>query len=417
MPEKPFNIAVPTNEQLWACLQRCLAFEDPGSRWERLQNLIRKQINGDLLKTRDVPGLPLPFQDHLFTVIYGKHANGSEPNHSDKLPTGPSVVLNVVLALEDIQRFTEIAFESWKVSIPADGTTKEIARLFPRDSDDPAIAGLARRLGLSSAQEMWLQHARRAVPDWQVLGTPGPWSSDPRTVFLTAQLKKLSKLETDVDGYLQAKALFEPQLEKSRDELPGNFLPHLILLVEGETESILLPHFANLLGFDFGRMGIMLVSAGGGKQVARKYFELRDVVSLPIVLFTDADAGEEIEVAAEALREHDRLHIWKEGEIEDTLDRDTLVQQLNTFLQTSGAPGYVSTADFPDGHRRTAILNRLWRARGLGNFDKIGFAEVVAANLRERGQVPRDVVAALNMVRQVLEQTTSKQQANKTADG
>jgi hypothetical protein len=126
-------------------------------------------------------------------------------------------------------------------------------------------------------------------------------------------------------------------------------------------------------------------------------------VTLPMVLLTDADAGEEVEVAAESLRENDRLHVWKDGEIEDTLDTDTLVQQLNTFLQTSGAPGYVSSNDFPQGHRRTVILNRLWRARGLGNFDKIGFAEVVAGNLREKGQVPKDVMRAIELVQKLLQ--------------
>jgi len=399
VPEKPFNITRPSSEQIWACLQRCLIFEDPAARFERLQGLVRKQVGDQLLKVRDLPALPLPYQDYLFSSIYG--ANGDKGAYPEFQSAG--VLLNVVLALADIARFSLIAFDSWKVSVPTDSNVKEMSRMFPRQVDDPAISELAAKLSLSSAQQLWLQHARRAIPDWSILMTNGPWTGDARSEFLVTQLKGLSPLPLDADGFLKAKQLFEPALAKYRGELPGGFLPNLLLLVEGETESILLPHFAYLLGCDFSAMGVMLVSAGGGKQVARKYFELRDVVELPIVLFTDADAGEEVDVAAEALRENDRLHIWKDGEIEDTLETEILVQQLNNFLQTAGAPGYVSSKEFPAGQRRTVILNRLWRARGLGNFDKIGFAEVVAANLRDKNQVPKDVVKAINTIQQVLQ--------------
>jgi hypothetical protein len=383
---------------MWACLQRCLFFEDPGARWERLQGLVGKQVEGQALKVRDLPSLPLPYQDYLFSSIYGLNGNTDAQPEMVKAAT----LLNVVLALEEIERFTEIAFDSWKVSVPTDGNVKEMVRMFPRQGDDPAISELATRLSLAPAQELWLQHCRRAVPDWTLLLTPGPWSPDARAEFIQIQLKRMSVFPLDVNGYLQAKKQFAPGLKEHRAELPGGFLPKLILLVEGETESILLPHFAYLLGHDFSAMGVMVVSAGGGKQVARRYFELRDVVELPIVMLTDADAGEEIEVAAEALREHDRLHIWKDGEIEDTLETEILVQQVNNFLQVSGAPGYVSINDFPAEHRRTTILNRIWRARGLGNFDKIGFAEVVATHVRERAQVPRDIVKAIETVQKLL---------------
>lgn len=332
-------------------------------------------------------------------MIYG--FNGEMTYSPEEMSA--SAMLNVVLALEDTERFTEIAFESWRISLP-NTSDKELARAFSKQGDDPEIAILGRRLDLSPAKVAWLQHAARAVPNWTVLMTPGPWQSDSRVPFLTAQFKKMMELPADASGYIAAHTAFIKAMERQRQDLPGGFLPDLMLLVEGETETILLPHFGKLLGYDFSTMGVLSVSCGGAKQVARRYFEVRDVVTLPVVLFVDADAGEEIEVAAESLRDFDRLHIWSEGEFEDTLDTHVLVQQLNTFLQTSGAPGgSVSLADFPAGQRRTVILNKLWRARGLGNFDKVGFADLMSANVRDKSHVPRDVVKAVSSMRTALD--------------
>jgi hypothetical protein len=407
VPEKPFNIIQPNSEQVWACFQRCLAFEDPQARWERLQNLIAKQLHDEALKARDMPALPLEFQDHLFGQLYG--FNGTDP--TDIEYGTAAIVLNVVLALEDIDNFEQIAFDSWKITLN-ESRSKEIARLFPKTVEDDAIRELSKDLGLSEAQHLWLQHMRRAVPNWSLLFKSGPWSGDARVTFVCEQLSAFASQNLTAQGYLAARTAFREALRQNRHELPGSFLPEAMLLVEGETESILLPHFANLLGFDFSTMGVMLMSAGGARQVARKYFELRDVVTLPMVLCVDADAGEEIEVAKESLRDSDRLHIWKDGEIEDTLETQVLVQQLNAFLQSTGAPGTVSPSDFPAGHRRTVLLNRLWRARGLGNFDKIGFAEVIAANVKNREDVPPDVVHALTMLEAVCKSRRSTNKAN-----
>lgn len=398
VPDKPFNVTRPNNEQIWACLQRCLGFEDPQARWERLNSLVSKQLHDEAFKVKDIPDWPLAYQDYLFSTLYG--FNGDNKREAEFVSA--ATMLNVILALEDTERFEEIAFESWRISLPHTNE-KDLARAFPRQSEDPVLAELSVRLGLSEAKALWLQHAGRAVPDWTLLLTPGPWSADARVPFLTAQLKKLTEVAPDVTGYLTARSMFTKALERQRQDIPGGFEPNLILLVEGETETILLPHFSMLLGYNFSSMGVMIMSCGGAKQVARRYFELRDVVTLPVVLFVDADAGEEIEVAAESLRDIDRLHIWRDGEWEDIIDTPVLVQQLNAFLQSTGAPGgSVSPNDFPEGLRRTEILNRLWRARGLGNFDKIGFAELMSANIRDKNDVPKDVVKAVALVRTAL---------------
>ena len=360
--------------------------------------MVVKQLHDQSLKVRDVGTLPIQFQDHLFACVFGwDRLDGPLQEPSDS-----SMLLNLLLALEDTESFTDIAFESWAVSLPQ-SPNKDVVRLFPNSQTvPPLVAQITERFGLTSSQNRWLNHASRAVPDWSVLLSSGPWNNDARIDFMSTLLSEVHSLPLELSGFLKAHDLFHKHLIARRSQLPGSFFPNLILLVEGETEMILLPHFAKLLGYDFSQMGVMISSAGGAKQVARRYFELRDVVKLPIVSFVDADAGEEVDVAQEALRESDRLHIWKEGEIEDTLDAGVLVNQLNAFLQTSGGPGAISYNDFPAGQRRTAILNKLWRARGLGNFDKIGFAELIASNMRDKNEVPKAVAEAIRGIEEVL---------------
>ena len=366
--------------------------------------MVVKQLHDQSLKVRDIGTFPVQYQDHLFACVFGwDRLDGPLQEPSDA-----SMLLNLLLALEDTESFTDIAFESWAVSLPQKQNS-EIGKMFPNSQTvPPLVAQITERFGLTSSQNRWLNHAARAVPDWSVLLSSGQWNNDARLDFIGSLLSEIHSLPLELSGFLKAHDLFHKELIARRSQLPGNFFPNLILLVEGETEMILLPHFAKLLGYDFSQMGVMISSAGGAKQVARRYFELRDVVKLPIVSFVDADAGEEVEVAAEALRESDRLHIWKEGEIEDTLDAAVLVNQLNFFLQSSGGPGSISHNEFPAGQRRIAILNKLWRARGLGNFDKIGFAEMIASNMQDKNEVPRPIAEAIRSIEEVLRMQNSE---------
>jgi hypothetical protein len=62
--------------------------------------------------------------------------------------------------------------------------------------------------------------------------------------------------------------------------------------------------------------------------------------------------------------------------------------------------------DIPDGQRRTEVLDRLWRNRGLGDFDKVGFAEFQAARLKHVQDVPEEGRKLMDTIK---EMTSGKQ--------
>jgi hypothetical protein len=175
---------------------------------------------------------------------------------------------------------------------------------------------------------------------------------------------------------------FQKALKQWRNNLPGHSLPELIVLVEGPTEIILLPLLALRLGIDLNALGAMLIAAGGANQVAKKYAQLKEIVAIPIFCLLDRDAEQQKNLIAGQLRSEDYLYTLKEGEIEDLIRMDSFVPLINRYLVTGqyGALGLepVQESDFEPGLSRTAVLERLWRQRNLGKFDKVGFARFIA---------------------------------------
>jgi hypothetical protein len=183
---------------------------------------------------------------------------------------------------------------------------------------------------------------------------------------------------------------FHKSLKQWQTKLPGHFLPDLIVLVEGPTEIILLPLLALRLGIDLNALGAMLIAAGGANQVAKKYVQLRETVAIPIFCLLDHDAEQQRSLIASQLRPEDHLYTLKEGEIEDLIRIDSFVPLINRYLATVqyGASGLkpVEESDFEPGLSRTAVLEKLWRQRNLGKFDKVGFAKFIA-EASERGTI------------------------------
>jgi hypothetical protein len=166
-------------------------------------------------------------------------------------------------------------------------------------------------------------------------------------------------------------------------------LPNSIILVEGATEAVLLPLLAECLKVDLLGERALVVPAGGANQVVKKYLYEKEIYSLPIFVILDLDAAEQSEILASSLRDVDRLHVLSDGEIEDILRLDVFVPMLNRYI--ASLPGIVNDnrpikpEHFGAGVPRKQILTRLWRERGLGKFDKVGFAKFTAEDLPAQG--------------------------------
>jgi len=342
--------------------------------------------------------LSLPEQDQMLNQIYG----------SD-LPSANLILLNVILALEDIDRFNSSAFELW-LSSSTDvtntrnkGFTELLGVLGYHAQGRQDLCRFLEQQGLAASSALWAYRASIVVPDWSRLIGDGPWLKDSRASLFADFLQSNGAEEGYVDRIQAARVTFRAALGRHRKYLPGAFLPRLLLLVEGPTEVLLIPHFARTLGFDLSSNAVAVVPAGGSNQVVRKYLELRQVTTLPLVVALDADAGAQARLLAESMRQGDRLHILPSGEIEDTFDLKVLKTYLNYFIKKFKLIQPVVLSDFKSTERRTVTLDRLWRERGLGDFDKIGFARDIVEHEMTPDEVPADARLLVQILKLSLE--------------
>lgn len=382
---------MPFADDFWSMLQKYLLFDEPSSRCTRLKKCLAKQLKSPRTKEIDLSVATQDEQDRLFDAIYGARPNSSA-----------SRLLSVLLGLEDIARFDEITFASWMIEAGASDSNLLRATDFGKALNEWFAAA-----NLSQGQIRWLLHCAIATPNWSTLKDSGPWSGVSLAIFLSAALKQIEKqfsAETvfDTKSFALAHAQFTKLLKSMRPELPGHFLPGAIVIVEGPTEEVLLPRFGQVLGMNFQADAIMVVSAGGAKQVAKRYLLLRDLVAIPIVCILDRDAEEQAALIHDTVRDSDRLFVLQAGEIEDTFNSKSFARHLNRYLESfPGSVQPVVEGDVPTGISRKAILAKLWKARKLGAFDKIAFAESIAHNLDSAGDVPGEVAQILKFLAEV----------------
>lgn len=194
-------------------------------------------------------------------------------------------------------------------------------------------------------------------------------------------------------------AAFDDCFQNSKRHLKPDFLPEKLLLVEGRTEAILLPLFAEMSDFEFQKNRVLMISGGGANQVAKRFLGLRQATKLPIACLLDGDAESQYDVIRQHLGETDLLFSLSAGEFEDTFELSVFVDLLNRYLQSMtgvNAPSLVeyeplSADQLEPAQKRTHVLNKVWRAKSLGNFDKVEFASFVFQNIKKAENIPADL--------------------------
>ncbi|MDD3435639.1 MAG: ATP-dependent endonuclease [Candidatus Gastranaerophilales bacterium] len=152
-----------------------------------------------------------------------------------------------------------------------------------------------------------------------------------------------------------------------------------IILVEGITEEILLPKFALLCGLDFNKAGIHLISAGGKNQVVKLFYQLADIVRLPIFVLLDNDAGENYEQIKPKLRKNDKVYIIERGEFEDILPLNLIKRNLNRHFKNFFS---IKLNDLRKDAPMTSILDELFKSYGL-EFKKAEFASLISESIQD----------------------------------
>lgn len=158
-----------------------------------------------------------------------------------------------------------------------------------------------------------------------------------------------------------------------------------LVIVEGETEKMLLPLFAESMALDFNALGIDILPAGGKNHVSALYREFSRHLNAPICIVLDNDAAEIANELAATLRPQDYVFQIAEGEFEDLYDLDLILKTINQHYQPYPEvtrQGFAVIAKNGNARGRVQALRAIWQAYNLGSFDKIEFAGKYAEYLK-----------------------------------
>ncbi len=179
-------------------------------------------------------------------------------------------------------------------------------------------------------------------------------------------------------------------------------MPNSLVIVEGVSDEILLPYFAACLNLNDWLKETMIIAAGGANKVVKKYMHYQALVNLPIICLLDNDAKTQYAQIDANLRAKDSLFTLKEGEIEDLFQIESLVSLLNDYLSTLAMKSDIGSSiqldDFPSDNSRKLSLEKLWRQRKLGNFDKVGFAKFVAQQEKKEDYLTIAAKRLINLI-------------------
>lgn len=180
----------------------------------------------------------------------------------------------------------------------------------------------------------------------------------------------------------------EKDIEEYRFKHALRFPIKKVVIAEGATEETLLPEFALRCGLDFDREGIYILPAGGKNQVVKLYYKLIETLKIPIFVLLDKDAKENLEEIKPKLREIDKIHLLECGEFEDLLPVELIKRTLDYELSNiSILEQEMLTAEEP----RVKILEEVFKTRGMHEFKKVEFAQMVKRNITSGDDISPEI--------------------------
>lgn len=169
-----------------------------------------------------------------------------------------------------------------------------------------------------------------------------------------------------------------------------------VILVEGITEDILLPVFAQKLGYDFYAEGIQVIAAGGKNQVVKMYYKLANELKLPIFVLLDKDAEDNINQIKPKLRSGDRIHLVSCGEFEDLLPKSLIIKAVNSHFKNFLS---ISESDLSSEISTVKILEDIFKTKGLHEFKKAEFAKIVRESISLDSDISTEIKAIIDEIR------------------
>lgn len=170
-----------------------------------------------------------------------------------------------------------------------------------------------------------------------------------------------------------------------------------IVLCEGITEEILLPKFAKMCGYDFGKNGIYVISAGGKNQVVKYFYNYANSLKIPIFVLLDSDAVENLNEIKPKLRDFDKIHLLKSGEFEDLLPNSLIAKTLNYATENISLAPIENIEHYSS---KVEFLEEFFRHRGMHEFKKAEFAQLVKKNIKDSSDISQEIREIIDEIKQ-----------------
>ena len=181
------------------------------------------------------------------------------------------------------------------------------------------------------------------------------------------------------------KILSNPNYTEELSRLHGLKFPvKKLVICEGITEEILLPEFSKILGYDFNKNGVQMISAGGKNQVVKMFYEFSQILKAPIFVLLDSDAKNNYEEIKPRLRAYDKVYLLEKGEFEDILALPLIEKTLKASIKN------ISLTPSEEPSKTEGMVHYLtefYKKRGVHEFKKSDFALAVKENISDSDDV------------------------------
>lgn len=195
----------------------------------------------------------------------------------------------------------------------------------------------------------------------------------------------------------ESKIILEPLIKKAGLNLNIPTTKKLIL-TEGITEQLLLPRFAQVYGYDFEQNNIELIQAGGKNQVAKYYLDYINYVKIPIVILLDSDAKTIYDILKPKLRKSDKIILLQNGEFEDLLLSSLIKKAINSNFKNVVQ---INISDIDKNISKVEALEKLYRVKCLGDFQKGEFAKLIEKNISNKTHLSKSIINILDIIKNV----------------
>ena len=393
-----FLFKAPAWESMAASANRLLKFEFPPIRGPKVyERLIKTHVLSAGLSKKVLETLPLPFLETIYRELWQSCVGLGDSTASQWL--------TLFLLTEELQEFNGaqlVAQDINQIGLRDTGTLHSYyyREHLSRDDMTAFLTGHGYRTDFLSQLETndeSLVHL--AYLACRRLSAPLPWQELLNTLHTEDELKytrlaRLKAIHALLKNQSWAKQPVTPAnlatgVEKIRKLMTGKAFSAIasaytiprpvqeLVIVEGETEKMLLPLFAEAMDIDFNALGIDILPAGGKNHVTALYREFARILNAPICIVLDSDAAEIAQELESTLRPQDHVFQIAEGEFEDLYDLELTLKAINQHYQPYPEVtrrGFQDIANDSNARGRVQALKAIWQAYNLGSFDKIEFA-------------------------------------------